>query len=148
MFIRAIRNILRAVVSSSKAQINNMEWITPLGSLGEFYETETFEIQLEVQTNYAIERFTILDEDIPEYISLLPNGLLVGEIPSEIDENYDLIFTVRVVDIYENILEGEFSLTIKKIQSEVTWITPQGQIVELGIGQPIVTPIKAESNLL
>lgn len=142
----AISNLWRGIFSVFNNG-ENIVWNTPAGDLGTFWETDIVDIQLDVLSKWPIDFYEIVDGEFPDFLSLLNNGKIYGQVPEDIGENFSTTFTVRVVDEREGFADQTFTLNFRLLVSLVEWITPEGQLEALDLGQPFLKTLKAESTL-
>jgi len=147
MYMNARSNLVRGIApSGSKIKII-FQWLTPAGSLGEFYSSEEILIAFEVESTLAIDHFELAGGDFPPYLSLLSDGKIYGVVPDDLEESLEYHFTVAAINIEEDRIEQEFSLTIKQLVSQVEWVTPEGSLGSTGYGQPVYNRVEAESEV-
>lgn len=140
-------NQYRGIMSSGNKIKIIFEWRTEAGPLGTFYGTEEILIKLEVEATIGVDHFKLLSGDLPPFVSLLSDGTLYGVVPQNLDESLEYHFTVQAVDNQETVIEREFSLEIRQLISDVTWITPEGTLGTMALGQVSSERVRAESEL-
>lgn len=143
-----VGNLIRGIFSAGKGRQVQLEWITPEGTIGLYYETEEIMIQLQVASSADIDHFELISGALPDFVQLLSDGLIFGEVPETIPENTIYEFTLRVIDKEERSQERTFNLDIRKVVSDIQWVTPEGNIGTLRLGQAAFNHVEAESTLV
>ncbi|MNK57785.1 hypothetical protein D3C87_768490 [compost metagenome] len=141
-------NLNRGIFSAGKGEQVRLEFTTPEGTIGQYYETEEIAFQLLVSSSDDIDHFELVSGELPEFVQLLSDGLIFGEVPETIPENTIYEFTIRVIDVEERFADRTFNLDIRKVVSDIQWLTPEGNIGTLYLGQSAFNQVEAESTLV
>lgn len=116
-------------------------WITAAGSLGVVPEGKFYRIALEAEDpddigNPAAVTYSLIAGALPSGVQVNTNGTIEGipisvadfkGVPSEVSENTESKFAIRVVDVDGQIADRTFTLTVSG-QDKPTWITPPGRL--------------------
>ncbi len=105
--------------------LGQVSWNEPITNIVDVYEGGTVNYQLNASTeNNTTLTYSTLST-LPPGISLSPSGLLSGTAQAVgVDTPYDIVFTVD--DTFNSV---DITLRITVLNSEVTWVTPVGNII-------------------
>jgi hypothetical protein len=122
------------------------QWVTGQGYITSFSENEVVNLPLIIEDpKDSIESYNITKGALPPGLSLnVFSGVITGTVlPVLQDERYT--FTVSVVYGGNYTVSGDFELLILDESTEVTWVTPSGEVGNIAPGEQIYDPLEATS---
>jgi hypothetical protein len=123
------------------------QWVINTGHIGAYGEGDAVDLELTcTDPDGDVQTYEVISGELPPGISLnLFSGRLIGTVGS-VEEDTNYTFTVLVTDKTGLTLQGTFSLSILNVASQVTWITPEGNIGEPAVGDSYRNMVEATSK--
>lgn len=126
-----------------------LRWLYPLGDLGLFTEHDTFSYELRLATSNSLSNtitgFSVVSGTLPPGLTLNAGSGEISGTFGWVDGQETFTFTIEVEDNLENTIQGTFSITVKEFVTEVQWLTPEGELLDQGLGGGVFINLKAKS---
>jgi len=144
----SVGNLRRGiVVSRMKGPPAPLRFITPQGNVQNIYTDEPVMFEFEYVSVNPVESIT-MSGTLPTGLSFSADGVIYGKVTTQIDEVLDFPFTITIVDSENNSITGNFSVQERPTVTEIQWQTPEGEILDSGVGAVIYDMLKAKSTLV
>lgn len=129
------------------AVANPPQWVTPQGLIGVWDEGTAVDFALIASDpNGDIQSYALQDGTLPAGISLNTiSGHLLGTL-GQVGQDTTYTFTVRVIDKTNLFADQQFNMVVKDKGTQVSWVTPSGNIGSGNSGMDYSSQVRANSN--